>query len=112
MNFWKSDGVLSEKVLSSLNIRLVADNTSLLIGVQQFAEPMVISAISQDIETYSAFTLVVWLFNIFLLKEKCEIILSNSKDALVRKSWHLFIVIQGRSVYLILVRRLISLHIS
>lgn len=71
---------------------------------------MVISAISQNVKTYSALTLVVRFRDVLLFKEKSEVILANSKDALVCKSWHLFVIIQRRSVYLKLVRRLISLH--
>lgn len=71
---------------------------------------MIISAISQDVKTNSTLTLVVRLHDVLLFKEKSEIILANSEDALVCKSWHLFVIIQRRSVYLKLVRRLVSLH--
>ena len=112
MDFWKCNGVLSKESLSPSDIFGVSDNSSLLIRIKQLAKTMVISTISQDIKTNSAFTLVVRLKDVLLFKEKGEVILANSKDALVRKSWHLFVRIQRRSVYLKLVRRLISLHIS
>ena len=104
--------MLSEKGLSSFNVLLIPNYTCLFVGVEQFAESMVVPAISQDVETHSALTLVIRLLDIFLFKEKSKVILSHSEDALVRKSWHLFVVVQRRSVYLKLVRRLISLHIS
>lgn len=76
--------MLAEKILSSFEILLISDDSCILIGVKKHAESMVVPAIFQNIERNTAFSLVVWLFDILLFKEKSQIIFPHSEDALVR----------------------------
>ena len=104
--------MLTEEGLSSLDIFFITDDSSLFVSVKEPAKSMIVSAISENIQTNSAFSLIIRLVDVFLLKEQCEIVLAYSKDILVCESWHLFVIVQRRSAHCKFIRRLVSLHIS
>lgn len=85
---------MAEELLSSLDILGVSDNSCIFVSIEQSTKPMVVSAISQDIETYSTLSLIVRLVDVFLLKEESEVIFTDSENTLVRKSWHPFVRIK------------------
>lgn len=85
--------MISKEILSSFEISLVSNNSCVLIGVKQFAETMVVSTISQNVKRNTAFTLVVRLIDVLLFKEKIQIFLSHSENALVRKNCNFLVII-------------------
>jgi hypothetical protein len=86
--------VLSKESLSSLDVPLISDDSCFLVSIEKSAKTEVVSAISQNIERNTTFTLVVWLFNVPPLEEQGEIIFSDSENVLVRQNGQLFVSVE------------------
>jgi hypothetical protein len=59
---------------------------------------MIVATVSQDVERNSALSLIVGLLHILLLEEVSHILISHSKDVLIRELRHFSIVVKLRSI--------------
>jgi len=81
-------------VLSSIKVNLITNNAGILFCINESAQSMAVSAISKDIQRGPAFSIIVRLSYIFLLKEECEVIPAQSENVLTRQNLELLIFTQ------------------
>jgi len=85
--FGKSNRVLAEEAVSALNVLLVANDTSVLVRVQQHAEACVVATVPQDVQTDPTLSCVLGLLDILSLEEKLQIFRGKLEDALAGHRW-------------------------
>ena len=78
---------------------MVTNDSSLRVGVQESAKSLVVPTVSENVESYSAFSLVIWLLHVFLFEEVRHVFLPDPKDVLVGQLWLLGVLIERRSTY-------------
>jgi hypothetical protein len=81
-------------VLSSLKVNLVTNNAGILIRINESAQSMGVSAVSENVERGPAFSIIVRLSDIFLLKEQCEVVPAQSENVLTRQNLELLVFTQ------------------
>jgi hypothetical protein len=72
--------VLSEDGLSSYDISLVSNNSSVWIRGQQLTETIVVTTLLKHLERNSLLTFVVWHLEVFLVEELHEIFVIKSEN--------------------------------
>jgi hypothetical protein len=92
------NGMLTKELDSSGKVFTISNDTSLRIGIKKSAQAMIVATVSQDVERNSALSLIVGLLHILLLEEVSHILISHSKDVLIRELRHFSIVVKLRSI--------------
>ena len=98
----QSNGVVAEDLLSSLQVIFVSDDSCFHISVEVGAKALVVSAVLENVQRSSALSLVVWDLDVFLQEEQLQVFLSDLEDALVGDVVLRVVLLQLRTLRLVL----------
>ena len=94
LDFGSRNEVLSENLSPSFKVMFVTDDATLHVCIEKSAQSSIIPALFQNVERDTAFSLIVRLLYILLLKKHLELLLGDSEYALLSHLWSFSIFAQ------------------